>query len=141
MTTNARTNPPDGRARRTRLGRRSVCAALLLPLAGCMPDATLETDAQKVSYGKGFEVGRSMDPLADSLHLGALLLGLTAGLDGQEPQVSAEEVEAAAARLFGEPGAEDGAVGKEADAGAPASEGRQEENGQVSDSTERSSEG
>ena len=138
MTTNARTRPHD---QRVRLGCRVVCAALLLPLAGCMPDATLETDAQKVSYGKGFEVARSMGTLADSLHLGALLLGLTAGLDGREPQVSAEEVEAAAARLFGEPGAVEEAAGKEAEADAPAGEGREEEDGQVSDSTENSSGG
>lgn len=138
MTTNARTNSRD---RRVRFGRGAVCAALLLPLVGCMPDATLETDAQKVSYDKGFEVARSMGPLADSLHLGALLLGLTAGLDGREPQVSAEEVEAAAARLFGEPGAAEEAAGNEADAGEPAGERQEDEAGQASDSTENSSEG
>lgn len=138
MTTNARPKPHD---RCARLGLGAVCVALLLPLAGCMPDATLETDAQKVSYGKGFEVARSMGTLADSLHLGALLLGLTAGLDGQDPQVSAEEVEAAAARLFGELGAEEEAAGKEADGGEPAGEGREDEAGQVSDSTENSPEG
>lgn len=138
MTSNARPKPHD---RCARFGLGAVCAALLLPVAGCMPDATLETDAQKVSYGKGFEVARSMGPLADSLHLGALLLGLTAGLDGREPQVSAEEIEAAGARLFGEPGAADEAAGKEADAGEPAGEGQGDEAGQAADSTENSPEG
>lgn len=101
----------------------AICLALSLPLSGCMPDATLETDAQKVSYGKGLEVARSMGDMADSLDLGALLLGLTAGLDGMDPQISAEEIEAAHARMFGEAGAAEERAPEEADADESEGEG------------------
>lgn len=132
MTTSTRAKPHEGRRAFPKFG--AVCAAVLLPLAGCMPEVTLETDAQKVSYGKGLEVGRSMGSMADSLHLGALLLGLTAGLDGLELQVSPEEIEAAHARLFGEASeaAELGSGTEEADAG----EGNEAGGGAAGDMTD-----
>ncbi len=102
----------------------SLVGALALSLAGCLPEATLDTDAQKVSYGKGLEAARSMGGMGDSLDLVAFLAGLTDGLDEVEPAVAAEEIEAAAARFFDGAGrTEDaGGAGESADGTEDAAE-------------------
>lgn len=111
------------------LKRGACCLALLLLPVGCLPDAALDTDAQKASYGKGLEAARSMENLGDSLDLAAFLAGLTDGLDDAEPAVAAEEIEAALARLAGDaapppesdeaPEGESEGEGEDEDAGAP----------------------
>lgn len=68
---------------------------LFVPLAACVPDATLETDAQKASYGIGLNMGRSLVDVMDQVDMPALMNGLTDGLGDVEPALSHEEIQAA----------------------------------------------
>lgn len=68
---------------------------LLLPLAACMPEATLETDAQKASYGIGLNMGRSLVDVIEHVDLPALMKGLNDGLGDIDPALSHEEIQTA----------------------------------------------
>ncbi len=68
---------------------------LLLPLAACLPEATLETDAQKASYGIGLNMGRSLVDVIDHVDVAALMKGLSDGMGEVEPPFTHEEIQAA----------------------------------------------
>ena len=99
-------NPHPANPTEPSMLRRSALLSLmlLLPLSACMPDAALDTDAQKVSYGKGLEAGRSVNDMGDSLHLAAFMAGLMDGVDEAAPKVPAGELEAAKTRFYGAEG-------------------------------------
>lgn len=68
---------------------------LLLPLAACLPEATLETDAQKASYGIGLNMGRSLVDVIDHVDVPALMKGLSDGMGEVDPPFTHEEIQAA----------------------------------------------
>jgi len=67
----------------------------LLALAACLPDATLETDAQKASYGIGLNIGRSLVDIEEHVDMAALLKGVTDVLAEAEPALTPDEIQAA----------------------------------------------
>lgn len=75
--------------------RRLSLPLLFLSLAACMPEATLETDSQKASYGIGLNMGRSLVDVMDHVDMPALMNGLTDGLGDVDPALSHEEIQAA----------------------------------------------
>ncbi len=68
---------------------------LLLPLAACVPEATLETDSQRASYGIGLNMGRSLVDVMEHVDMPALMKGLNDGLGDADPALSHEEIQAA----------------------------------------------
>lgn len=62
---------------------------LLLPFAACLPEATLETDTQKASYGIGLNMGRSL------VDVPALMKGLSDGMAEVDPPFTHDEIQAA----------------------------------------------
>lgn len=72
---------------------------VLLPLASCLPDAVLETDAQKASYGIGLNIGRSLAEIEEHVDMVALMKGLTDALAEAEPALSDKEIDAAMDRF------------------------------------------
>jgi len=71
----------------------------LLPLASCLPDAVLETDAQKASYGIGLNIGRSLSEIEEHVDMVALMKGVTDALAEADPALSDEEIDAAMERF------------------------------------------
>ena len=73
-----------------------LVALLALPaLTACLPDATLETDAQKASYGIGMNIGRSMADIEEHVDMVAVIQGVTDALSEAEPALTQQEIEAA----------------------------------------------
>ena len=79
------------------MSNRSRLAALpaLFALAACLPDAALETDAQKASYGIGLNIGRSLVDIEEHVDMAALLKGVTDVLAEAEPALTPDEIQAA----------------------------------------------
>jgi FKBP-type peptidyl-prolyl cis-trans isomerase FkpA len=78
-------------------------SALLL-LAGLLAacDAgppSLTTDAQKASYAVGLDIGRSLLPAKDSIDMAAFRAGMQDILDGKEPALSEDSLNAALQRF------------------------------------------
>lgn len=71
----------------------------VLALTSCLPDAVLETDAQKASYGIGLNIGRSLSEIEEHLDMVALMKGVTDALAEAEPALSDEEIDAAMDRF------------------------------------------
>ena len=76
---------------------RLVALPALLTLAACLPDATLETDAQKASYGIGLNIGRSLVDIQEHVDMVAVMQGVTDALSEAEPALSQDEIEIAMA--------------------------------------------
>ncbi len=74
---------------------RLVALPALLALAACLPDATLETDAQKASYGIGLNIGRSLVDIEEHVDMAALLKGVTDVLAEADPALAPDEIQAA----------------------------------------------
>ena len=74
---------------------RPATLTALLALAACLPDATLETDAQKASYGIGLNIGRSLVDVEEHVDMAALLKGVTDVLAEAEPALTQDEIQAA----------------------------------------------
>jgi len=74
-----------------------VALPALLTLAACLPDATLETDTQKASYGIGLDIGRSLVEIRDHVDMAAVMNGVTDALSETEPALSEVEIETAMA--------------------------------------------
>ena len=74
---------------------RAVVVLPLLALAACLPEATLETDAQKASYGIGLNMGRSLIEVQEQVDMPALMKGFTDALSEADPAVSEEDISAA----------------------------------------------
>lgn len=68
---------------------------LLLPFTACLPEATLETDAQKASYGIGLNMGRSLVDVIEHVDVPALMKGLSDGMAEVDPPFTHEEIQAA----------------------------------------------
>lgn len=73
----------------------ALALAAVVSLTACAPDggdsapdASLETDDQKTSYGIGHNIGQGLAPLADRIDDDAFLRGLNAGLAENDPAVS-----------------------------------------------------
>jgi len=81
------------------MSNRTRLAALpaLLALAACLPDATLETDAQKASYGIGLNIGRSLVDIEEHVDMAALLKGVTDVFSEKEPALTQDQIEVAMA--------------------------------------------
>ncbi len=74
---------------------RTLPVLSLLCVAACLPEATLETAAQKASYGIGLNMGRSLVEVQEHVDMPALMKGFTDALAEVEPAVSQEDIEAA----------------------------------------------
>ena len=74
---------------------RAVPVLSLLCVAACLPEATLETSAQKASYGIGINMGRSLVEVQDHIDLPALMKGFSDAMAELDPAVGQEEIEAA----------------------------------------------
>lgn len=79
------------------MSNRSRLAALpaLFALAACLPDATLETDAQKASYAIGLNIGRSLVDIEEHVDMPALLKGVTDVFAEVEPALTQDQIEVA----------------------------------------------
>lgn len=82
-------------------GTALLCAGAIA-LAGCEGtgsadggEAALETDDQKASYGIGRDIGRNLEPASESLDLDAFVRGVRESLEGTEPALPQEEIQAA----------------------------------------------
>ena len=73
--------------------RRAVFAILLPALAGCLPEATLDTDTRKASYAIGYDMGRSLAQVSEHVDMLALTQGMTDALGGIEPALGEQEIE------------------------------------------------
>ena len=74
---------------------RTLPVLSLLCVAACLPEATLETAAEKASYGIGLNMGRSLVEVQEHVDMPALMKGFTDALAEAEPAVSQEDIEAA----------------------------------------------
>lgn len=77
------------------LRRARAVPLLLLPFAACLPEATLETDAQKASYGIGLNMGRSLVDVIEHVDVPALMKGLSDGMAEVDPPFTHDEIQAA----------------------------------------------
>ncbi len=73
--------------------RRAVLAIPFLALAGCLPEANLDTDTQKASYAIGYDMGRSLAEISGHLDMLALTQGMTDALGGLDPALGEHEIE------------------------------------------------
>lgn len=80
---------------------RFVCSVVLTPFllfggrVSADEELKFETVEDKVSYGLGLNVGRSLSGQVEDLVLEKFFAGVTAAMKDQEPQLSEEELEAA----------------------------------------------
>ena len=70
---------------------------LAVPVAAtaCLPDVTLETDAQRASYAIGRNIGTSLVDIQEHLDMVALMMGVTEALAETESSLTDEEIEEA----------------------------------------------
>ena len=73
--------------------RRAALAIPVLALAGCLPEASLDTDTQKASYAIGYDMGRSLAEVSEHVDMLALTRGMTDALGGLDPALSEHEIE------------------------------------------------
>ncbi|MDE2761317.1 MAG: FKBP-type peptidyl-prolyl cis-trans isomerase [Gemmatimonadota bacterium] len=78
---------------------RLVALPALLTLSACLPDVVLETDAQKASYGIGFNIGKRLASFEEHVDMAAVMKGVTDALSEQEAALTEEEMAAAMAAL------------------------------------------
>lgn len=78
---------------------RLVALPALLTLTACLPDVVLETDAQKASYGIGFNIGQRLASFEEHVDMAAVMKGVTDALSEQEAALTEEEMAAAMAAL------------------------------------------
>ena len=76
---------------------RLLALPALLALAACLPDATLETDAQKASYGIGLNIGKRLADFEEHVDMVAVMKGVTDALSEAEPALTEGEIAAAMA--------------------------------------------
>lgn len=69
--------------------------AVLVAATACLPDVTLETDAQKASYAIGRNIGTSLVDIQDHLDMVALMMGVTEALAETESSLTEDEIAAA----------------------------------------------
>lgn len=69
--------------------------AVLVAATACLPDVTLETDAQRASYAIGRNIGTSLVDIQDHLDMVALMMGVTEALAETESSLTEEEIAAA----------------------------------------------
>lgn len=74
---------------------RVTALCVLVATTACLPDVTLETDAQKASYAIGRNIGTSLVDIQEHLDMVALMMGVTEALGEQEPLLTDEEIQAA----------------------------------------------
>ena len=75
--------------------RRLFVPAVLVAATACLPDVTLETDAQRASYAIGRNIGTSLVDIQDHLDMVALMMGVTEALAETESSLTEEEIAAA----------------------------------------------
>ena len=80
---------------------RPVALPALLILTACLPDVVLEPDAQKASYGIGFNIGRRLAGFEEHVDMAAVMKGVTDALSEREAALTEEEMAAAMAALDG----------------------------------------
>lgn len=73
--------------------RRFFLALPLLALAGCLPEASLDTDIQKASYAIGYDMGSSLAEVSEHVDMLALTQGMTDALGGIDAALSEDEIE------------------------------------------------
>ena len=72
------------------------CTASVLPLvalAGCLPEASLDTEVQQASYAIGYDMGRSLAEIADHVDMVAMMQGMSDALGGADSPLDEHEVE------------------------------------------------
>lgn len=74
---------------------RLLTIPVLLAIVSCLPDVTLETDAQKASYAIGRNIGTSLVDIQEHLDMMALMMGVTEALAETESSLTEEEIDAA----------------------------------------------
>ena len=70
-----------------------AAAALALPLAGCNKTSSMKSDDQKISYGIGLDIGRSMKQRGIDIDPNAVASGIKDGQSGAKPKFSIEEIQ------------------------------------------------
>lgn len=78
-------------------GLRLFIPAVLVAATACIPDVTLETDAQRASYAIGRNIGTSLVDIQEHLDMVALMMGVTEALAETESSLTDEEINAAMA--------------------------------------------
>ena len=73
--------------------RRAATAMPLLALAGCLPEASLDTDIQKASYAIGYDMGSSLAEIAEHVDMRALTQGMTDALGGMDAALTEHEIQ------------------------------------------------
>lgn len=73
--------------------RRTLLALSLLALAGCLPEASLDTDVRKASYAIGYDMGSSLAEVAEHVDMLALTRGMTDALGGIDAALTEQEIE------------------------------------------------
>ncbi len=77
--------------------RRTAFVLSLVALAGCLPEAALDTEVQQASYAMGYDMGRSLAEVTDHVDMVALMQGMTDALGGVDPALEEHEIEQAMA--------------------------------------------
>lgn len=72
-----------------------VGVAFLVSACGGTSSATLDTDAQKASYGIGLDMGRNLEPAKDHMDMKAFRRGLEDAMEGRDPALGQEEIQTA----------------------------------------------
>lgn len=73
--------------------RPAALALALLAPAGCLPEASLDTEVQQASYSIGYDMGRSLAEIADHVDMMAMMQGMTDALGGVDPALEGDEIE------------------------------------------------
>ncbi len=78
---------------------RGALAGVALLVSACggtgSSSATLETDAQKASYGIGVDMGRNLAPAKDLMDMKAFQRGLEDAMAGRDPALGQDEIQTA----------------------------------------------
>ncbi len=64
----------------------AAAALAALPLAGCDKHASVKTDDQKISYGIGLDIGRSMKQRGIEIDPATVAAGIRDGQSGASPR-------------------------------------------------------
>ena len=65
----------------------------LIVLAGCLPEATLDTEVQQASYAIGYDMGRSLAEVSDHVDMVALVKGMSDAMGGADPALEEQDIE------------------------------------------------
>lgn len=70
----------------------ALALALVVP-AGCLPEASLDTEVQQASYAIGYDMGRSLAEIADHVDMVAMMQGMSDALGGVQSPLEEHDIE------------------------------------------------